>query len=136
MAHRSPTKYDDGNWERDYREEMLLEELEQEAWEEEQKANFFAAVKLDPDEYDLAVQIDIVNGLRPEKATMENHRHLQFINDMIEAGYEVDPAYYGRGEYVGPAVRCDRYEEDTVRNATKVGLTRDAMGMGIILYPK
>jgi hypothetical protein len=65
----------------------------------------------------------------------EKDSYNKFVEDMEEAGYEVDYDYHGRGYYVGPAVRVDRDEEQDVIRATTVHLRRDSMGLGMVIYP-
>ena len=64
----------------------------------------------------------------------EPKRYAQFRRDMEEAGYEVKD-YDGRYFYHGPAVRCERREEQDIIRATKVKLQSDSMGLGTIMYP-
>ncbi len=58
----------------------------------------------------------------------------QFVTDMEQAGFDVEH-YHGRFFWEGPAVRCEREDEQDVIRATKVRLQSDSMGLGTIFYP-
>ena len=63
-------------------------------------------------------------------------RYNRFVDDMKEEGFKVEH-YSGRCYYNGPAVRVREYDDpDDVIRATKVGIQRDSMGLGQILYPR
>lgn len=65
----------------------------------------------------------------------EDERHQQFVKDMRAAGIPVRD-YHGRFYYHGPAaVTNDEFDEQDIYSATKVKLTRDNLGLGLILYP-
>lgn len=66
--------------------------------------------------------------------------HIQFIDDMEAADIPVR-AYSGRGMFGAecPAVTCGRntdHSEHDVYRATEVGLLKDSMGLGVVLYAR
>jgi len=62
-------------------------------------------------------------------------RHAQFARAMRRKGYDVH-TYSGRGMYgaICPAVTVNPTLETDVRKATRLKLTRDSMGLDIVLY--
>lgn len=68
--------------------------------------------------------------------TYTNERHIQFINDMLNAGYSINH-YRGRNFYEGPSVTVKSEEYEDVIRATKLkGLKSDNMGKsGLVIYP-
>lgn len=65
--------------------------------------------------------------------TYENENYQQFVEDMEEAGFEVEH-YRGRYFYEGPAVRTAELQD--VMGETAVKVQWDQMGRGYIVYPK
>jgi hypothetical protein len=65
----------------------------------------------------------------------DNERYNQFAEEMEDAGFEVDYDYHGRADYVGPAVRVERSDEQAVIRASTMHLRVDSMGLGLIMYP-
>ena len=64
-------------------------------------------------------------------------RHEQFLNDMRDAGFDVNEDYHGRYQYEGPAVTVRDYNELQVGvRATEVEIRWDDMGLGYVVYPK
>lgn len=62
-----------------------------------------------------------------------NPCHLQFVEDMEEAGLEVQH-YRGRFYWEGPAVEVDDLQD--ALGATKVRCQWDHLGLGWIVYPR
>jgi len=60
-------------------------------------------------------------------------RHAIFAILVEEAGFDVFK-YYGRMDYIGPAVNADRADE--VTRCVTTGVTIDAMGRGVVVYPQ
>ena len=62
--------------------------------------------------------------------------HEKFIDDMEEAGFDLDEDYHGRYGWTGPAVECETGELQDVIRATPVKLQWDQLGKGLIVYPR
>ena len=58
--------------------------------------------------------------------------HVQFIDDMEEAGFDVRH-YSGRWFYQGPAVSVDDLQD--AMSETKISVGWDNLGMGFIVHP-
>ncbi len=67
------------------------------------------------------------------KGKYTNPFHLQFIEDMEEAGLEVQH-YKGRFYWEGPAAEVDDLQDAI--GATKVRCQWDHLGLGWIVYPR
>ena len=72
----------------------------------------------------------------------KEERYEQFMDDMEEAGYDIEEDYQGRSYYEGPAVRIEggirsvHAELQDVIRATKLYLQWDEMGSdGLVVYP-
>ena len=63
----------------------------------------------------------------------EEPDHLRFVEDMAEAGLEVQ-YYQGRFYWEGPAVQVDDLQDAI--GATKVRCQWDNLGLGWIVYPR
>lgn len=68
-----------------------------------------------------------------EQRTYTDRDCIQFVDDMEQAGLEVEH-YHGRFYWEGPAVRVDDLQD--AMSETKVRVQYDNMGLGWIVYPK